>query len=50
MKISIIGAGNAGCFTALQLADFAKDVGLELVIEISDINTVLSVKFRYGGR
>ncbi len=34
MKISIIGAGNAGCFTALQLADFAKDVGLELIIEI----------------
>ncbi len=34
MKISIIGAGNAGCFTALQLADYAKDAGLDLVIEI----------------
>ena len=34
IKIAIIGAGNAGCFTALQLGDLAKDTGLELEISI----------------
>ena len=34
IKIAILGAGNAGCFTALQLADLALDTGLSLHINI----------------
>ena len=34
IKIAIIRAGNAGCFTALQLADLARDTGLALNINI----------------
>ena len=34
IKVAIIGAGNAGCFTALQLADLARDTGLALNINI----------------
>lgn len=34
IKIAVIGAGNAGCFTALQLKDIATEVGLDAKIEI----------------
>ena len=31
MKISIVGAGNAGCFTALYLSWYAKELEVELI-------------------
>ena len=34
IRVAILGAGNAGCFTALQLGDLSKDTGLELEISI----------------
>ena len=30
MKISIVGAGNAGCFTALHFAWFTRKSGIEI--------------------
>ena len=31
MKVSIVGAGNAGCFTALYYSWHAKDIEVELI-------------------
>ena len=31
MKVSIVGAGNAGCFTALYYSRYAKDLEVELI-------------------